>query len=122
MPTLLVIDDDPAWRALYRLEFEKRWEVLEAPDGIEGLALLESLDPDLVIVDLQMPRMDGFAFVQELKRRGWYMPVIISSSAVPRGGAPPSPWVRIVEKSPDLRELRSAVLGVLGFGGPDRTP
>jgi len=69
MATLLVIDDDPAWRNLYRLEFEGKWDVVEARDGVEGLVLFDALAPDLVILDLHMPRMDGLAFLAALSLR-----------------------------------------------------
>lgn len=113
MPTLLVIDDDPAWRSLYRLEFEGKWDVVEARDGFEGLVLFDALPPDLVILDLNMPRMDGLAFLAALSLRGSTVPVILCTAVLPPGGSPPSPCVGIVEKSPSLRELRSAIRGVL---------
>lgn len=113
MATLLIIDDDPAWRSLYRLEFEGKWDVVEARDGDEGLVLFDALAPDLVILDLNMPRMDGLAFLAALSLRGSTVPVILCTAVLPPGGPPPSPCVGIVEKSPSLRELRSAVRAVL---------
>ncbi len=113
MAILLVIDDDPAWRSLYRLEFEGKWAVVEARDGDEGLVLFDALAPDLVILDLNMPRMDGLAFLAALSLRGSTVPVILCTAVLPQGGQPPSPCVGIVEKSPSLRELRSAVRAVL---------
>lgn len=113
MATLLIIDDDPAWRSLYRLEFEARWDVVEARDGFEGLALFDALAPDLVILDLNMPCMDGPAFLAELSLRGSTVPVILCTALRPGGRPPPSPCVGIVEKAPSLRELRSVIQGVL---------
>ncbi|MBI4590072.1 MAG: response regulator [Candidatus Rokubacteria bacterium] len=113
MPTLLVIDDNLAWRSLYRLEFERRFEVWEACDGVEGLSLVESVAPDQVIVDLHMPRMDGFTFLRQLRLNGCRVPVIISTSVLPEEPLPPVPCAGIVEKSPNLAALRSAVQAAL---------
>jgi CheY-like chemotaxis protein len=118
MATLLVIDDDPAWRSLYRLEFERKWDVVEAQDGLEGLILFDALAPDLVILDLHMPRMDGLAFLAELSLRGSTVPVILCTGVLPQAGPPPSPCAGIVEKSPNLRELRSAIRAVLSPDAP----
>src|SRR5205807_9850387 len=79
---LLVIDDDPNWRSLYRLEYGDRFEVVEASDGREGLAQLEAAVPDLVILDLNMPRMDGAGFLACLDDRGVSTPVIVCSFLV----------------------------------------
>lgn len=111
-PRLLVIDDDPAWRSLYRLEFQDRFEVLEASDGRDGLEKLEPAPPDLVILDLSMPRMDGTRFLACLDDRGRTIPVIVCTGldgVLPRFARPS---VRIVSKSPDLTELSRAVLAL----------
>lgn len=113
MPTLLIVDDDPAWRSLYRLEFEKKFQVWEACDGLEGLALVESLAPDLVILDLHMPRMDGLSLLHQLGLKGLTTPVVLCTAVLPDCGPPPSPCVGIVEKSPDLRDLHALVRTIL---------
>ena len=41
MPSILLVDDDPAWRALYRMGFESHFDLFEAVDGFEALAVLE---------------------------------------------------------------------------------
>jgi len=109
MRTMLVIDDDPAWRSLYRIMFEGKFEIVEARDGQEGLALYEEVSPDLVIVDLRMPRMDGAAFLGELRGKPHMAPVIVCT-AVSREAAPLARMgVRVVPKSPGLKELWSVV-------------
>ena len=68
MPTILVIDDHPLNREfLVDLLGYGGNRVLEAGDGAEGLALAEVERPDLVIADIIMPTMDGYAFVQRLR-------------------------------------------------------
>jgi len=71
MKTILVVDDERNIVELLRLYLEKEgWAVLAAADGEEGLALHARHDPDLVILDLMLPKVDGFEVCRELRRRG----------------------------------------------------
>ena len=71
MKTILVVDDERNIVELLRLYLEKEgWAVIAASDGEEGLALHARHDPDLVILDLMLPRIDGFEVCRELRRRG----------------------------------------------------
>lgn len=76
---LLIIDDNADIRAYERSIFEKKYQVLEAVDGKEGLELAIQSSPDMVICDLMMPRMDGFEFCQHLKsdERSSHIPVVM---------------------------------------------
>jgi CheY-like chemotaxis protein len=68
--SLLVVDDDPAVRTLLRRMLEKQgWSVAEAEDGKSALDLITEHRPDLILLDLMMPTMDGFVFLDELARR-----------------------------------------------------
>jgi DNA-binding response OmpR family regulator len=68
-PLALVVDDDPTFRALSRLALEQfDLRVEEAGNGREGVALAQRLQPDIVILDLQMPELDGFAACAALRR------------------------------------------------------
>ena len=68
MPKLLVIDDEPAILELMRSHFSLRgYEVLTALDGSEGLAVLASAEPDIVLLDLKMKKMDGDRFLQKIR-------------------------------------------------------
>ncbi|MBA3530403.1 MAG: response regulator [Ardenticatenales bacterium] len=66
---VLVVDDDPDARMVIRsiLEASEGWEVLEAVDGQHGLEMLKQHQPHLMILDLMMPRMDGFEVLQRLE-------------------------------------------------------
>jgi CheY-like chemotaxis protein len=66
----LVIDDDADLRQRLRDLLEKAgWEVDEAADGREALARLANQSPNVILLDLIMPEMDGFAFLAELQQR-----------------------------------------------------
>jgi len=67
---ILVVDDEPSIRevATYMLESEG-YEVLTAADGVEGLHALSKSLPDLIISDLNMPRMSGFEFLRVVRER-----------------------------------------------------
>ncbi len=67
--TALVVDDDEDCRQLVRQVLESAgWSVVEASDGRQGLEQVESQSPDLIILDLMMPELDGFHFAEELGR------------------------------------------------------
>lgn len=66
--TILVIEDDPSVRTLLTKALTgKGYKVETSEDGLEGLTRLESLRPDLIIVDIMMPRLDGMTFVRAIK-------------------------------------------------------
>lgn len=112
---ILVVEDDAADAYLIRqaLETQPRiGEIMRAKDGVEALAMLQdgTVEPDLVIVDLQMPRKDGFSFLVDLgceqKRR---FPAIVLTSSKARADAVRSRLrgARLVLTKPDtLRELQ----------------
>jgi CheY-like chemotaxis protein len=65
----LVVDDDQVTRHLIRNLLEKEgWLVTEAENGVVGLDRVKEARPDLIVLDLMMPEMDGFLFAQELRR------------------------------------------------------
>ena len=69
---ILVIDDDPdILDAVVMILESQGYEVITARDGIEGLATLKAESPDLMILDLMMPKMDGFAVCKELQDPRW---------------------------------------------------
>jgi len=82
-PRVLVIDDDAQNRMVFRGLLEPvGFEVAEAAGGREGLALVERLQPDVVVVDLKMPEVDGFAVISQLRgQKAFKNLVIVASSA-----------------------------------------
>jgi CheY-like chemotaxis protein/two-component sensor histidine kinase len=81
---ILVIDDDDTFRYILRqiIGNEPRYEVLEASDGGDGLRQARDQRPDVIVLDLQMPNVDGFTVLQELNadQRTSIIPVIVSTS------------------------------------------
>ena len=110
---MLVVDDDPAWRALYRMGFEGDFEVFEAVDGLDGLAVLDRLHPDVIVLDLRMPHLDGMGFLRQMERWGWKVPVIVCSGTFTMDSPPAIPGVFPAQKSPDLRNIWSALEAAL---------
>lgn len=85
MPKILLVDDDPDILDATTMILETQgYEVVTATNGVEGLACLRAEKPDLMILDLLMPKMDGFAVCQELQDARWSkyrnMPILILSS------------------------------------------
>jgi two-component system alkaline phosphatase synthesis response regulator PhoP len=82
---ILIVDDDPDIRDALTMILEAQgYQVATAKDGGEGLASLKTQKPDLMILDLLMPRMDGFAVCKELQDPRWSkfkdMPILILTS------------------------------------------
>ena len=81
--SILVVDDDPVVRSLMRATLENdNFEVIEAVDGVEGCQLYEKHRPDLLLVDVIMPRMDGYELCRELRSRlaSAYVPIVVATS------------------------------------------
>lgn len=69
MPRILIIDDDPAISDLVSINLEMAgYDVQQAIDGIKGQALAVQLQPDLIMLDLMLPQVDGFTVCQRLRR------------------------------------------------------
>ena len=75
---LLIIEDElPMRTALVTTLSAHGYRVRAAADGETGLAMALEETPDLVLLDIMMPKLDGFALCQELRRRGRVMPVLM---------------------------------------------
>jgi len=82
---ILVVDDDPDILEAVTMILESQdYQVVTARDGVEGLANLKAEKPDLMILDLLMPKMDGFAVCKELQDPRWSkfrdIPILILTS------------------------------------------
>ena len=82
-PRILIVDDDPIVTSLMRATLENdRFSVIEAADGAEGLQAYEQYRPDLLLVDVVMPGMDGYELCRELRSRplSAYVPIVMATS------------------------------------------
>lgn len=85
---ILIVDDSAVMRAVLRraITSDKRIEVVAtAANGAFALRILESFRPDLVLLDVEMPVMDGLCTLKQMRATGWLTPVIMCSSLTHRG-------------------------------------
>lgn len=78
--SVLIIEDDPAQAQMYRRKFEgDGYEVTVAADGEAGLQLAIQTMPDLVFLDIRLPKMDGLAVLEAIRRNPAteHLPVVI---------------------------------------------
>jgi CheY-like chemotaxis protein len=87
MARVLVIDDEPDVRWLIRMSLERAGhEVIDAEDGLRGIALAMKQRPEIIVLDLMMPVMDGYGVLTELAKdpRTAGVPVVVlSARAIP---------------------------------------
>ena len=80
---ILVVEDDPILKNLLGHTFAGKYQTLYASDGNEALALFEQNKPSLVLLDLMLPTMDGFAVLQSIRARSddsRNVPIIVVSN------------------------------------------
>jgi excisionase family DNA binding protein len=83
--TILIVDDDPRLREFVRVNLEMEgYHVREASSAEEGLAVLEEEPPDLILLDVMMPQVDGWEMLQRMQERHGVgaFPVIMFSGKV----------------------------------------
>jgi len=128
--TIVVIDDNPHDSRLIRrlLQGYKNYRVFEAHNGPDGLDLIRQRRPDLVVLDLSMPDMDGFSILDAIKldeRTGHIPVVIISGKSLTQQEAEylerhtESVWLK---GGFSARALANHVVDVLGDDGVDSSP
>jgi DNA-binding NarL/FixJ family response regulator len=80
--TVLIVDDHPSFRvtASALLQAEGFEVVGEAADGASAIEQARRLRPDLLLLDVQLPDMDGFEIAEELCNNGWSPAIVLTSS------------------------------------------
>jgi DNA-binding response OmpR family regulator len=80
MTKIAIIEDDQTISQMYRIKFQSDgFDVQMANNGRTGVALVEDFKPDMILLDLQMPEMDGAEALAEIRKHAWGkdIPVII---------------------------------------------
>ena len=78
---ILVVDDEPTIRLSLRESLSNMgYDVLDASDGLSGLALIESENPDIVLLDIRMPGLDGISVLREVQSRRLGAAIVIISA------------------------------------------
>ena len=111
---VLLVDDDESLRELLRFELEAEGYVIgEADDGRVALARLADFFPDLVLLDLAMPRFDGCVVLAALADRAIPRPAVILHSAYSGNLQVPVPVAAVLTKPVRLAKLRATLRQVL---------
>jgi CheY-like chemotaxis protein len=79
---VLVVDDEPGIRETVTAMLEiEGYDVAEARDGAEALAQVEARQPDVILLDMRMPVLDGWGFAAELRARELAIPIVVMTAA-----------------------------------------
>ena len=81
-PRVLVVDDDPETVHMLELTLVDDYEVVTASDGMEAIERVVSDQPDMLIVDVMMPKLNGYQLIQSVKRNLYYrhLPIVVLSA------------------------------------------
>jgi DNA-binding response OmpR family regulator len=115
---ILLVEDEESLRLLYEEELKAEgYEVVTAGNGKEALRQLEGIKPDLIILDIVMPVMDGMETLGRIMGKKRSIPIIIHTS-YPGYREDFMSWAAdaYVAKSSDLRELKETVRDLLKKG------
>lgn len=78
---ILIAEDDSFLVKMYKLELEGAgFEITAAANGKQALEAIEQQKPDLLLLDLLMPEMDGFAVLEQVKKKGYNFPIVVLSN------------------------------------------
>ncbi len=116
MKTILLVDDDESIQLLYREELrEAGYQVVSVYNGNEALGRFKEARPDLVILDIQMPGINGIEVLRQIKTLDASIPVILNS-AYQEFKQDLGTWAsdEYVVKSADIAELMAAVRRLIG--------
>jgi CheY-like chemotaxis protein len=115
MALILLVEDDQNQCILYAEEIEREGhEVITARDGKEAISQVENVRPDLVVMDISMPGMDGIEAMSRMLAKDHKLPVILNSAyATYKENFRAWSADAYVVKSSDLTELKDAIKRVL---------
>ena len=118
MKIVLIADDKSAGRELVRTVLEHEYRVIEAADGNEALQMARQHHPDLIMLDLHMPGLDGFGVIAELRRAAEFdaTPIVALTASAMQGDrerAMSAGFTGYLTKPLRLTDLRSEVQRLL---------
>ena len=109
---ILIVDDEPAMRELVKAALTA-YEVAEAGNGEEALIEIRKARPDLVVADIQMPQMDGFALARHMKEEFPQLPVLALSGHVDADDIEGHNFVGFLEKPMRIDDFQPMIEGTL---------
>ena len=115
MSTILVVEDEANIRLLYKEELQDLgYEVIQASNGKEAVEKFDLHQPDLIILDIQLPVLDGIETMKIIRKRSKEVPIILCT-AFGEYKQDLHTWASdaYIIKSADLSELLSVVNGIL---------
>ncbi|MBI4503165.1 MAG: response regulator [Gemmatimonadetes bacterium] len=77
---VLFVEDEAALRHAYERYFAQRYDMAFAGTGAEGFAEFQTFDPDILVLDMQLPDTDGLALLKQMRDRQPGLPVIITTA------------------------------------------
>jgi len=120
LPRLLVVEDDQLLNELLVRYFgDREFDVTSARDGMEALYLLAKHRPDVLLLDAQMPRMDGVQLLKEMRSQGVRLPVVLLTGYAGMFNPDDTASLRklgvmaILSKPCEFRILHDAVRGLI---------
>ncbi len=115
MSKVLIVDDEPHLRLLYETELRRAgYETMTAGNAQQGLEFVETMKPDLVVLDIRMSGMDGIEALQRILERDNSIPVVLNTAfSSYRDNYLTWAADAYVTKSADVTELLDTVQGLL---------
>ena len=111
---ILLAEDEELCSELFRSFLERiGYEVVSARDGAEAWQLYEQEKPDLLLSDVDMPRMDGFQLLTRIRERNSVMPAILVSGRRDPGDGGPNAGYEFMAKPINLGSLRDKIEHVM---------
>lgn len=119
MPKILIVDDENFERIFYEKRLtDAGYDVILAENGFEAIEKVKNERPDLVILDIKMPGIDGIETLGKICQENYNLPVIINTNyEVWRENFRSRVADAFVVKSPDLKELKKKIKELLSMKG-----